>query len=301
MPKDTSLHKILLIGSGPIVIGQGCEFDYSGVQACKALGEEGYEVILVNSNPATIMTDPEFASRTYIEPITPEAIEKILAREKPDAVLPTLGGQTALNAAMALVESGALERHSARLIGANAEAIRRGEDRQLFKEIMLDIGLDCARSDIAHTLEDARNVVEAIGAFPLIIRPAFTLGGAGGGIAYNREELEEIVRRGLDLSPVCEVLIEESLLGWKEFEMEVMRDRADNCVVICSIENFDPDGSAHRRFDHSRARANAHRQGIPSHAGRELRGYSSHRRRDRRLEYSVRRCIPRPAGWWSSR
>jgi carbamoyl-phosphate synthase large subunit len=242
MPKDTSLHKILLIGSGPIVIGQGCEFDYSGVQACKALGEEGYEVILVNSNPATIMTDPEFASRTYIEPITPEAIEKILAREKPDAVLPTLGGQTALNAAMALVESGALERHGARLIGATAEAIRRGEDRQLFKEIMLDIGLDCARSDIAHTLEEARNVVETIGAFPLIIRPAFTLGGAGGGIAYNREELEEIVRRGLDLSPVCEVLVEESLLGWKEFEMEVMRDRADNCVVICSIENFDPMG-----------------------------------------------------------
>jgi len=242
MPKDTSLQKILLIGSGPIVIGQGCEFDYSGVQACKALAEEAYEVVLVNSNPATIMTDPEFASRTYIEPITPEAIEKILAREKPQGVLPTLGGQTALNAAMALVENGALERHGARLIGANAEAIRRGEDRQIFKEIMLDIGLDCARSGVAHTLEDARNVVETIGAFPLIIRPAFTLGGAGGGIAYNREELEEIVRRGLDLSPVCEVLIEESLLGWKEFEMEVMRDRADNCVVICSIENFDPMG-----------------------------------------------------------
>jgi carbamoyl-phosphate synthase large subunit len=242
MPKDTSLHKILLIGSGPIVIGQGCEFDYSGVQACKALAEEGYEVVLVNSNPATIMTDPEFANRTYIEPITPEAIEKILAREKPHAVLPTLGGQTSLNAAMALVQSGALDRHGARLIGANAEAIRRGEDRQIFKEIMIDIGLDCARSDVAHTLEEARNVVETIGAFPMIIRPAFTLGGAGGGIAYNREELEEIVRRGLDLSPVCEVLIEESLLGWKEFEMEVMRDRADNCVVICSIENFDPMG-----------------------------------------------------------
>ncbi len=242
MPKDTSLHKILLIGSGPIVIGQGCEFDYSGVQACKALAEEGYEVILVNSNPATIMTDPEFASRTYIEPITPEAIEKILAREKPHAVLPTLGGQTALNAAMALVENGALERHGARLIGANAEAIRRGEDRQLFKEIMLEIGLDCARSGVARSLQEARDVAETIGAFPLIIRPAFTLGGAGGGIAYNREELEEIVRRGLDLSPVGEVLIEESLLGWKEFEMEVMRDRADNCVVICSIENFDPMG-----------------------------------------------------------
>ena len=242
MPKDTSFHKILLIGSGPIVIGQGCEFDYSGVQACKALAEEGYEVVLVNSNPATIMTDPEFASRTYIEPITPEAIEKILAREKPHAVLPTLGGQTALNAAMALVENGALERHGARLIGANAEAIRRGEDRQIFKEIMLDIGLDCAQSGVARTVEEARNAAETIGAFPLIIRPAFTLGGAGSGIAYNREELEEIVRRGLDLSPVGEVLIEESLLGWKEFEMEVMRDRADNCVVICSIENFDPMG-----------------------------------------------------------
>ena len=242
MPKDTSLKKILLIGSGPIVIGQGCEFDYSGVQACKALAEEGYEVVLVNSNPATIMTDPEFARRTYIEPITPEAIEKILEREKPDAVLPTLGGQTALNAAMALVENGALERHGARLIGANAEAIKRGEDRLIFKNIMLEIGLDCARSGVAHTLEEAREVAASVGTFPLIIRPAFTLGGAGGGIAYNREELDEICRRGLDLSPVSEVLVEESLLGWKEFEMEVIRDRADNCVVICSIENLDPMG-----------------------------------------------------------
>ena len=242
MPKDTSIKKILLIGSGPIVIGQGCEFDYSGVQACKALAEEGYDVVLVNSNPATIMTDPEFAQRTYIEPITPEAIEKILAREKPDAVLPTLGGQTALNAAMALVENGALERHGARLIGANAEAIRRGEDRQIFKDIMLEIGLDVAVSGVAHSIDEAREIAGRIGSFPLIIRPAFTLGGAGGGIAYNREELEEIVRRGIDLSPVGEVLIEESLLGWKEFEMEVMRDRADNCVVICSIENLDPMG-----------------------------------------------------------
>ena len=242
MPKDPSIKKILLIGSGPIVIGQGCEFDYSGVQACKALAEEGYEVVLVNSNPATIMTDPEFAQRTYVEPITPEAIEKILEREKPDAVLPTLGGQTALNAAMALVENGALERHGARLIGANAEAIQRGEDRLIFKNIMIEIGLDCAHSGVAHTMDEAVAVAQEIGSFPLIVRPAFTLGGAGGGIAYNREELEEIVRRGLDLSPVTEVLIEESLLGWKEFEMEVMRDRADNCVVICSIENLDPMG-----------------------------------------------------------
>ena len=242
MPKDTSIKKILLIGSGPIVIGQGCEFDYSGVQACKALAEEGYSVVLVNSNPATIMTDPEFADRTYIEPITPEAIEKILEREKPDAVLPTLGGQTALNAAMALVENGALERHGARLIGANAEAIRRGEDRQLFKDIMLEIGLDVAVSGVAHTYDEARDIAARIGSFPLIVRPAFTLGGAGGGIAYNREELEEITRHGLDLSPTSEVLIEESLLGWKEFEMEVIRDRADNCVVICSIENLDPMG-----------------------------------------------------------
>lgn len=242
MPKDTSIKKILLIGSGPIVIGQGCEFDYSGVQACKALAEEGYDVVLVNSNPATIMTDPEFANRTYIEPITPEAIEKILEREKPDAVLPTLGGQTALNAAMSLVENGALERHGARLIGANAEAIRRGEDRQVFKDIMLEIGLDVAASGLAHNLEEAREIAARIGAFPLIIRPAFTLGGAGGGIAYNRDELEEIVRRGLDLSPTTEVLVEESLLGWKEYEMEVIRDRADNCIVICSIENLDPMG-----------------------------------------------------------
>src|SRR6476659_4996293 len=242
MPRNNELHKILLIGSGPIVIGQGCEFDYSGVQACKALSEEGYEVVLVNSNPATIMTDPEFADRTYIEPISPAVIESILAREKPDAILPTMGGQTALNAAMELNRSGALVRHNVQLIGANALAIAKGEDRQLFKEAMVRIGLDVARSGIARSLVDAERVAAEIGTFPLIIRPAFTLGGSGGGIAYNREELEEIVRRGLDLSPVCEVLIEESLLGWKEFEMEVMRDRADNCVIICSIENLDPMG-----------------------------------------------------------
>ena len=242
MPKDTSIHKILVIGSGPIVIGQGCEFDYSGVQACKALKEEGYEVVLVNSNPATIMTDPEFAHRTYIEPITPEVVEKIIIRERPDALLPTLGGQTALNTSMALFKSGALDRLGVRMIGANATAIDKGEDRQRFKDAMLKIGLDLPLSGTAHTLEEAKKVSEEIGRFPLIIRPAFTLGGQGGGIAYNREEFDEIITRGLDLSPVSEVLIEESLLGWKEFEMEVMRDRNDNCVVICSIENLDPMG-----------------------------------------------------------
>ncbi|MEP6672052.1 MAG: carbamoyl-phosphate synthase large subunit [Chthoniobacter sp.] len=242
MPKDSTLHKILVIGSGPIVIGQGCEFDYSGVQACKALKEEGYEVILVNSNPATIMTDPEFAHRTYIEPITPEVVEKIIEAEKPDALLPTLGGQTALNCSMKLHELGVLAKHNVKMIGAKPEAINKGEDRQLFKEAMIKIGLDLPRSGTAHTIEEGRKVMAEIGTMPLIIRPAFTLGGSGGGIAYNREEFETIVARGLDLSPVSEVLIEESLLGWKEFEMEVMRDRADNCVIICSIENVDPMG-----------------------------------------------------------
>lgn len=242
MPKDTTIKKILVIGSGPIVIGQGCEFDYSGVQACKALREEGYQVVLVNSNPATIMTDPEFAFRTYIEPITPEVVEKIIIREKPDALLPTLGGQTALNTSMSLFKSGALDKHGVRMIGANADAIDKGEDRQRFKDAMLKIGLDVPQSGTAHTMEEARVIADQIGRFPLIIRPAFTLGGQGGGIAYNREEFEEIITRGLDLSPVSEVLVEESLLGWKEFEMEVMRDHADNCVVICSIENLDPMG-----------------------------------------------------------
>jgi carbamoyl-phosphate synthase large subunit len=242
MPRNNDLRKILLIGSGPIVIGQGPEFDYSGVQACKALKEEDYEVVLVNSNPATIMTDPEFADRTYVEPITPEVIEKILEREKPDAILPTMGGQTALNAAMELNRNGALTRHHVKLIGANAQAISKGEDRQLFKEAMLRIGLDVPRSGIAHSVTDLTRIADFIGTFPLIIRPAFTLGGSGGGIAYNRQELDEIAGRGLDLSPVSEVLIEESLVGWKEFEMEVMRDCADNCVVVCSIENLDPMG-----------------------------------------------------------
>jgi len=242
MPRNNDLNKILLIGSGPIIIGQGCEFDYSGVQACKALREERYQVVLVNSNPATIMTDPEFADHTYIEPITAEVIEAIMEREKPDAILPTLGGQTALNAAMELNRNGALARHGVKLIGANAQAIAKGEDRQLFKEAMLRIGLEVPRSGVARSLADLDRIIGEIGTFPLIIRPAFTLGGTGGGIAYNREELDVIAARGLDLSPVREVLIEESLVGWKEFEMEVMRDRMDNCVVVCSIENFDPMG-----------------------------------------------------------
>ncbi|HRQ87805.1 MAG TPA: carbamoyl-phosphate synthase large subunit, partial [Bacteroidia bacterium] len=242
MPRDNSIQKILLIGSGPIVIGQGCEFDYSGVQACKALKEEGYEVVLVNSNPATIMTDPEFADRTYVEPITFEIVEKIIVKERPDVLLPTLGGQTALNTAMELHRRGILDKHGVRMIGAKPDAIEKGEDRLAFKEAMLKIGLDMPQSGVAHTMEEAHVIREEIGTFPLIIRPAYTLGGTGGGIAYNREEFETIVARGLDLSPVTEVLIEESLLGWKEYEMEVMRDKADNCVIICSIENLDPMG-----------------------------------------------------------
>ncbi len=242
MPKDTSIKRILVIGSGPIVIGQGCEFDYSGVQACKALREEGYEVVLINSNPATIMTDPEFAFRTYIEPITPEMVEKIIIKEKPDVLLPTLGGQTALNTAMSLHRSGTLEKHGVRMIGAKPDAIEKGEDRLLFKNAMLKIGLDLPQSGVAHTLEEAHKIRDEIGSFPLIIRPAYTLGGTGGGIAYNQEEFETITARGLDLSPVSEVLIEESLLGWKDFEMEVMRDKAVNGVIICSIENLDPMG-----------------------------------------------------------
>ena len=252
MPKRTDIHTVLIVGAGPIIIGQACEFDYSGTQACKALHEEGYRVVLANSNPATIMTDPEFADRTYIEPITPEAVEKIIIREKAElakmgaegklVLLPTLGGQTALNIAMSLHRNGALERHGIEMIGAKAEAIHKGEDREAFKQLMLKIGLDVPISGTAHSLAEARQVAERIGRYPLIIRPAFTMGGTGGGIGYNREEFEEIARRGIDLSPVSEILIEESLLGWKEYEMEVMRDKADNCVIVCSIENFDPMG-----------------------------------------------------------
>ncbi len=241
MPKRTDLSTILLIGSGPIVIGQACEFDYSGTQAIKALKEEGYRVILVNSNPATIMTDPELADRTYIEPITPETVAKIIAREKPDALLPTMGGQTGLNTAMSLHEMGVLELHGVEMIGAKPDAIRRAEDRHAFRDTMIEIGLEVPRSGLAHTMAEARQVLGDIG-FPAVIRPAFTLGGSGGGIAYNVNEFEEICGRGLALSMVHQILIEESVAGWKEFELEVMRDRLDNVVIICSIENVDPMG-----------------------------------------------------------
>ncbi|WP_323990437.1 carbamoyl-phosphate synthase large subunit [Nguyenibacter sp. L1] len=241
MPKRTDIRSILIIGAGPIVIGQACEFDYSGAQACKALREEGYRVILVNSNPATIMTDPGLADATYIEPITPEFVERIILREKPDAVLPTMGGQTALNTAMALDKSGFLKKHGVELIGADAEVIDRAEDRQKFREAMDAIGIESPRSTIAHTLEEARAALEDVG-LPAVIRPSFTMGGSGGGIAYNREEFDQIVASGLDASPTTEVLIEESVLGWKEYEMEVVRDSADNCIIVCSIENIDPMG-----------------------------------------------------------
>ncbi|MDP8262657.1 MAG: carbamoyl-phosphate synthase large subunit [Candidatus Ancaeobacter aquaticus] len=242
MPKRTDIKKILLIGSGPIIIGQACEFDYSGTQACKALREEGYEVVLINSNPATIMTDPEFADKTYIEPITAEIIEMIIKKERPDAVLPTLGGQTGLNVAIELADKGILDKYNVEMLAAKADVIKKGEDRELFKKTMIEIGLDLPKSGYAKNLEDARKIASDIGTYPLIIRPSFTLGGTGGGIAYNKEEYETIVAKGIEYSPVSEVLIEESLLGWQEFELEVMRDKKDNVVIICSIENFDPMG-----------------------------------------------------------
>src|SRR5471032_1865815 len=248
MPKRTDIKSILIIGAGPIIIGQACEFDYSGAQACKALREEGYKVILVNSNPATIMTDPNTADVTYIEPITWEVVERIINKERPDAILPTMGGQTALNCALDLFHHGVLEKYKVELIGASPEAIDKAEDRQKFKEAMTKIGLGSAKSGIAHSMEEALQVQAEIaaltgsGGYPTVIRPSFTLGGSGGGIAYNKEEFEEICRRGLDLSPTRELLIEESLLGWKEFEMEVVRDTKDNCIIVCSIENLDPMG-----------------------------------------------------------
>src|SRR5436190_16365578 len=241
MPKRTDLKKILLIGSGPIIIGQACEFDYSGTQACKALREEGYTVVLVNSNPATIMTDPDTADRTYVEPITWQIVAKIIEKERPDALLPTLGGQTGLNTAMDLHRHGILAKYGVEMIGARADVIDKAEDRQKFKEAMIKIGLDVPLSGVVKTFTEAQTIREKVG-LPCVIRPSFTLGGTGGGIAYNRDEFNEIVTRGIELSPVGEVLIEESALGWKEYELEVMRDYADNVVIVCSIENLDPMG-----------------------------------------------------------
>ena len=241
MPKRTDIKSILIIGAGPIVIGQACEFDYSGTQACKALKDEGYRVILVNSNPATIMTDPEFADATYIEPITPELVAKIIEKEKPDALLPTMGGQTALNTALSLAKMGVLDACGVEMIGAKRDAINKAEDRELFQRAMSKIGLESPRGRIAHTLEEALEILEETG-LPAIIRPSFTMGGTGGGVAYNLDEFEDIIRRGLDASPTSEVLVEESIIGWKEYEMEVVRDHADNCIIICSIENVDPMG-----------------------------------------------------------
>ena len=241
MPKRTDIESILIIGAGPIVIGQACEFDYSGAQACKALREEGYRVILVNSNPATIMTDPAMADATYIEPVEWRTVARVIEQERPDAILPTMGGQTALNCALDLAREGVLAKFDVEMIGASREAIDMAEDRQKFGQAMRRIGLKTPRSAIAHSMEEALQVLDVIG-FPAIIRPSFTLGGSGGGIAYNREEYEQICARGLDLSPTKELLIDESLIGWKEFEMEVVRDCNDNCIIVCSIENVDPMG-----------------------------------------------------------
>ena len=241
MPKRKDIKKILILGSGPIIISQACEFDYSGTQACKALKEEGYQVVLVNSNPATIMTDPDISTRTYVEPILPEVVEKIIAKEKPDALLPTLGGQTALNVGVTLAKDGVLEKYKVEMIGANYEVISKSEDRKLFKDSMRKIGLDVPESGLAYNMQQARSVAKKIG-LPLIIRPSFTLGGTGGGVAYNIDEFEEIAARGLESSIISEILIEKSVIGWKEYELEVMRDKNDNVVIICSIENFDPMG-----------------------------------------------------------
>ncbi|HEY9593469.1 MAG TPA: carbamoyl-phosphate synthase large subunit, partial [Spirochaetia bacterium] len=241
MPKRTDIHSILIIGTGPIVIGQACEFDYSGTQACKALREEGFRVVLVNSNPATIMTDPEMADATYIEPITVPMLESILESERPDALLPTLGGQTGLNVAIQLADRGVLDRLGVRMIGADREAIRKAEDRKLFKEAMQRVGLDLPRSRLAHTMAEAETAAAEIG-FPLIIRPSFTLGGTGGGVVTDPARFAEMAGRGLDASMISEILVEESISGWKEYELEVMRDKADNVVIVCSIENFDPMG-----------------------------------------------------------
>src|ERR1700734_2178008 len=242
MPRRNDLHRILIVGSGPIVIGQACEFDYSGTQACKALRADGYEVVLINSNPATIMTDPDLADRTYVEPLSVEFAEEIIRKERPDALLATVGGQTGLNLAIALAEAGVLEKYGVELIGAKVDSIKKAEDRLLFKDAMRKIGLELPQSQLVNSGDKGLAFANRIG-YPVILRPSFTMGGSGGGIAYNREDLVNILEQGLDLSPVHEVLIEESVLGWKEFEFEVMRDQADNAIIVCSIDNFDPMGA----------------------------------------------------------
>ena len=287
VPRRDDIHKILIIGSGPIIIGQACEFDYSGTQACKALREEGYEVVLVNSNPATIMTDPNTADRTYIEPLTWEVVAKVIERERPDALLPTLGGQTGLNTAWTWRGTACWREYGVEMIGANAAVIAKAEEREQFKEAMERIGLEVCRGEVVRTLDAARDAVTRIG-LPCVVRPSFTLGGSGSSVAYNREEFDSLVRNGLDQSPISEVLIEESVIGWKEFEMEVMRDMDDNVVIICSIENFDPMG-VHTGDSITVAPApNADRPRVPADARRQHCGHSRDRRRDGGVEHPVR-------------
>jgi Carbamoyl-phosphate synthase L chain, ATP binding domain len=292
MPKRTDIKSILIVGAGPIVIGQACEFDYSGTQACKALKAEGYRIILVNSNPATIMTDPELADATYIEPITPEIVAKIIEKERPDAILPTMGGQTALNTALALEKMGVLAKFNVEMIGAKADAIHKAEDRLLFRDAMTKIGLETPKSRMAHTRDEAAAALDVIG-LPAIIRPSFTMGGTGGGIAYNRDEFFNIIEGGLDASPTSQVLIEESVLGWKEYEMEVVRDKADNCIIVCSIENIDPMG-----VHTGRPSTHPDRQRIPDHARRLIGSLARDRRRNRRLQRAV---CGEPRGWTPGR
>ena len=300
MPKRNDIEAILVIGSGPIVIGQACEFDYSGTQACKVLKDEGYRVVLVNSNPATIMTDPAMADRTYVEPITADFIERVIARERPDALLPTLGGQTGLNAAVELAESGILENYGVEMIGCDLEAINRGEDRKLFNECMAELGIETARSDYAYRVEDALAIVEKLG-YPVVLRPSFTMGGAGGGIAHNEEELRLIVSQGLELSPAGEVLVEESIEGWKEYEMEVMRDKAGQRHYRLLHREPGRYGRAYGRFHHRCPCSNAQRRGIPAHARGKLGHSREGGRRDGRIERAVRREPGKRAAWWSSR
>ena len=294
MPKRTDIHSVLIIGAGPIIIGQACEFDYSGTQAVKALKAEGYRVVLVNSNPATIMTDPELADATYIEPITPEIVAKIIEQERTArpkdklVLLPTMGGQTALNTALALERDGTLAKWDVEMIGAKADVIDKAEDRLRFRDAMTKIGLESPRSKVAHSLDEALKALEFVG-LPAIIRPSFTMGGTGGGIAYNRGEFLEIIERGLDASPTTEVLVEESVLGWKEYEMEVVRDKRGQLHHHLQHREYRPDGRAHRRFDHGRAGADADGQRIPDHAQRLDRVPARDRGRDRRKQRAVRR------------